>query len=117
MVAALVVRALHLALVAFAVWAPFSGSDAALAMPLLLMPFLWLHWALNDDTCALTLLEARLRGVDASSSFVHSVVSPVYKIRDEHARVAAWGASVGLWLVTATRVARDPGILRRGLLP
>lgn len=115
MLAALV-GALHLALVAFVVWAPFSGSDAALALHFFLVPFLWLHWALNDDTCALTLLESRLRGVDASESFVHRVVSPVYKIRDEHARLVAWGASAGLWLVTATRVARDPGLLRRALV-
>jgi hypothetical protein len=112
-----VVRALHVALVAFFVWAPFSRSDAALALHFVSMPFLWLHWVLNDDTCALTILESKLRGVPASRSFFHSIVSPVYKIRDEHVRLIAWGASVGLWLVTASRVCADPGILRRAIWP
>lgn len=106
----------HVALVAFAVWAPFSGNDRAIAAHFVMTPFLWLHWSLNDDTCALTLLEKKLRGVEDSTSFFHNLVSPVYKIRDEHVRVLAWGASVGLWLVSASRVMDRPGLVRDAFL-
>lgn len=102
--AAWLVTALHIGLVIFAVWAPFSGNRTALVAHALLLPFLWVHWLLNDDTCALTILERKLRGVEASESFVHALVSPVYKIRDADARAVAWVASVLLWLVSASQV-------------
>ena len=104
--AAAAVGALHLALVAFMLLAPFSANRSVLVAHFVAAPFLWLHWALNEDTCALTALEKALRGVDDDGSFVHAVVSPVFKIRDADARVASWYASLALWLVTAVRLAR-----------
>lgn len=104
-VLATLVSILHWAFVLFMVWAPFSSNRAALVLHLLVTPFLWAHWLLNDDTCALTLLEKKLRGLDDNSkSFFYSVVSPIYKVRDENLRVCAWMLSVALWLVTLARV-------------
>lgn len=102
---AVVVRALHVAFLAFAILAPFSKVKEVLVAHLLLMPFLWLHWVLNDDTCALTALEQRMRGLPSTSgSFVHSLVSPVYKVSDEEVSALAWVASVLLWLLTLRKV-------------
>lgn len=105
--AAGLVSVLHWAFVLFMVWAPFSSSRTALVLHLILAPFLWLHWLLNDDTCALTLLEKRLRGLqDDSKSFFYALVSPVYKVRDRDVRAMAWLLSVALWFVTLSRVRR-----------
>jgi hypothetical protein len=100
---AALVSAVHVALVAFVVVAPFSENPTALVLHLVGVPFLWLHWLLNDDTCALTVLERAVRGVDARDSFVHAIVSPVYKIRDDTVRRACWVGSLALWLVTVSR--------------
>jgi hypothetical protein len=35
---------------------------------------------------------------------VHALVSPVYKIRDAHVRLACWMGSLALWLVTLSKV-------------
>ena len=91
--------------VAWVCWAPFSGSDTMLVMHALLVPFLWLHWLINDDTCALTLLESWLRGVDARSSFFHRLVSPVFKLHAEHTDYAAWGGTALVWCVSLARLA------------
>lgn len=99
------VSILHVAFVLFMTWAPFSNNRTALVLHLVLTPCLWVHWILNDDTCALTLLEKRLRGIeDDSCSFFHALVSPVYKVRDRDVRELSWLASVVLWLVTLSRV-------------
>ena len=110
--AAGLVRVLHILLVAWVVLTPFLGSDPMLVLHLVFVPFLWLHWFLNQDTCALTVLEQSLRGVSADRSFFHSLVSPVYKIRDADVRAAAWVASVLLWLVTLRKVLARPGMVR-----
>ena len=88
----------------FMVWAPTSGNKLALVVHVLVTPFLWLHWLLNDDTCALTILEKRLRGCDDGSSFVYNLVSPVYKVRDADMRAWCWVSSVVLWLVSLSQV-------------
>lgn len=104
---ALVVGLAHAAFLAFMVLAPFSSNRQALVLHALVTPFLWVHWALNDDTCFLTLVEKRLRGVhDNNDSFMHQLVSPIYAIRDADVRAWSWAASIALWLVTLSRVRR-----------
>lgn len=96
---------LHLVLVGFMVLAPFSANRAVLVAHLVATPFLWLHWLLNSDACALTLLEQQLRGgVPAHRTFMHALVSPVYKVSDADVRSVAWLGSALLWLVTLSRV-------------
>lgn len=99
-----IITALHLAYVAFVAWAPFSGHRGAMVLHALTTPMLWVHWLLNDDQCALTLLEKAVRGVEDDRSFFHALVSPVYKVRDADLRVACWAASVALWLVCVSRL-------------
>lgn len=101
------VHAIHLAIVAAVVAVPFLGNTQWLALHAVFVPFLWLHWALNNDTCALTLLERTIRGVPESDSFVHRIVSPLFKlggVSDRETRRAVWWASLALWLVTMARL-------------
>lgn len=103
---------LHALFLLWVVVVPFTNNEPMLVLHLIIMPFLWFHWLLNDDTCALTLMERHLRGVDHEDSFFHSLVSPVYKIRDKDARVVSWVVSVLLWLVTVSKVLRRPAMVR-----
>lgn len=97
----------HAAFLVFMVAAPFGSCRQALVLHALVTPFLWVHWILNDDTCFLTLVEKRVRGLqDNTDSFMHQLVSPVYAIRDADMRAWSWAASIVLWLVTVSRVRR-----------
>jgi hypothetical protein len=124
----LLIRILHAALVGFVVLIPLmptaslnalflglsqwslTGAAFILAYHALVVAMLLGHWALSDDTCALTMLEQTLRGCPASmklvpahkrdqvpahcganeGTFVGSIVSPVYKIPESVARRYAW---------------------------
>lgn len=97
------VRALHIALVAFVVLAPLVPDLWPLHA--LLVPLLWLHWATNEDACALTELEKRLRGVDEAGSFVHSVVGPVFRMGESDWGRVCWGVSAAAWALTLARLA------------
>lgn len=107
-----VVWLLHMAFVAWMVITPFSNNEPMLVLHLMVVPFLWMHWMLNDDTCALTLAERHLRGVSSNESFFHNLVSPVYKIRDEDMRSVSWLVSVALWGLTLSKVMKRPGMIR-----
>ena len=103
--AANLVRIIHVLIVVAALVVPFVNDDTLLSAYVFLIPFLWAHWLMNDDSCALTALECRLRGLESDGeSFIYSVVSPVYKIQDDQVKTMAWGVSLVLWCVAVYRV-------------
>ncbi len=103
---------LHMLFLVWVVVVPFTNNEPMLVLHLIVMPFLWFHWWLNDDTCALTLMEQHLRGVSSEQSFFHALVSPVYKIQDGDVRALSWVFSVVLWLVTLSKVMNRPAMIR-----
>ena len=106
---------LHILLVVWIVVTPFTQNEPMLVLHLIMVPFLWFHWVLNDDTCALTLIEQKLRGIDpsecAEKSFFFNLVSPVYKIQDDSIRKLSWVISIVLWLVTLSKVMKRPSMI------
>lgn len=103
---ATVVRVLHVAFVAWFLWAPIFGDRETLVLHAVVAPFLMLHWVVMSDECALTRLEMYFRGVDHTESFVHAVVGPVYVITDAQARRVAWGVAVAAWAITLLRLGK-----------
>jgi hypothetical protein len=65
-----------------------------------LVPFLMLHWALANDTCALTWLEAWLRGTPCDTTFLGRLFGPVYLVSSRH----VWAATAVLWGITLYRL-------------
>ena len=57
-----IIRAVHLAVVLFFVFAPFSSSESVLTLHLVMTPFLILHWVTNQSVCALTEFEKFVTG-------------------------------------------------------
>lgn len=115
LLAANLVRVLHLILIAFIIIVPFYSFFGHFekmwpfyVLHLTLGLSLLVHWHYHNDACFLTLVECKLRGIEPNQSFVHSVVSPVYKIEDETiSLVSHWGVPVlmGLaaWQLFKTR--------------
>ncbi len=114
--AATVIWILHILLVAWVIITPFTENEPMLVLHLIMLPFLWVHWLLNDDTCALTLMEQHLRGIDpsecAEKSFFYNLVSPVYKIQDASIRELSWIVSIVLWLITLSKIVKKPEMMR-----
>ena len=88
---------LHFLLFCFLIYAPFAKDKRYTAMFLLIVPFLFWHWSINDDTCALTEIEYRLRNIEKKESFFHKLISPVYKM--EESQVNKLGKSLMLLLL------------------
>lgn len=112
--AANVIWLLHMLFIVWFIVTPFTTNPNMLTLHLFTGPFLWLHWIVNNDACSLTLLEMKLRGTtDCSESFFHQLVSPIYKIRDEEIKPYVWMATIILWLVTLSKVIKNPGMVTK----
>jgi len=94
--------------IAWMVWAPFSESDQMIVMHTMVSPVLLLHWLLNSDGCALTLLEKKIRGLEHDDeSFIHSVVGPVYNIDDAVVKRVVFFVTCVLWMVSLGKLSKE----------
>ena len=111
--AANIVWLIHILFIIWFVITPFTNNVPMLTLHFFTGPFLWFHWITNRDECSLTLLEMKLRGIeDCKESFMWSVVSPIYKPRtDDSMRQLMWLASILLWLVTLSKVLKNPHMI------
>ena len=110
-----IVMLCHWVLVGFLVYSPFSPYPALWVLSTISLIFILSHWAMpgpNQDVCALTLLERYLRGCDSKESFMHQIVSPVYKFvspdggtcTDSFTGKLVWGIAIFLILVGLFRI-------------
>jgi len=94
-----------MALIAWMIWAPFSDNDEFLMLHAITAPFLMLHWTLNNDQCALTVVEKHLRGLEHDhQSFIYTIVAPVYVIPDESLKKFVFVSTFVLWLITIQKL-------------
>lgn len=85
---------------------PFLNNERWLHMYSILIPFIFYHWSVNDDTCAMTQLETYVTGKNKDETFFHRLVSPVYKMDDTAANNLLKSMLFFLWMFTQYRLER-----------
>ena len=79
-----IVRFIHALFIIFVLIAPFTNFELLLSYHFIIIPFLWLHWITNNDICALTVMESKMTGVDMESTYMASIINPIYQIKSKH---------------------------------
>lgn len=72
----------------------------------LAVPFLFFHWSINDDTCALTQAEMMVTGKDKDKTFMGRVVGPIYNMDDNVITKGFKSSLFGLWMYTQYKLGR-----------
>lgn len=87
-----VIFILHTIFVAYLILLPLVSNDRALLfLHLALLLSITFHWNLNNDVCALTLLEQRLNpDVPTDRLFMQRLVGPFYNVSDRDIRCATY---------------------------
>lgn len=107
----LLINILHALLVIFIILVPFIGQKDLLEIHAIIIPFILLHWYINDSTCMLTEIEKHITGKDATDTFMGRLFEPVYKFKTkEGENIFLWMAMLSLWLVTMCRIGKIRGI-------
>ena len=70
----------HIFIVLFMVFVPFTNIPSLLILHIVSGICLLIHWKLNSNVCSLTILEAKLRGIDRVHTFTHEFIAPIYDI-------------------------------------
>lgn len=79
---------LHMFVVLFVIFAPFSNILYILILHVSFAICLLLHWRNNSDVCSLSILESKLRGLDYTETYMHKLISPIYTISES--QLAKW---------------------------
>ncbi len=104
----LLINVLHLIVILFVLGAPFSDSNYLLFMHAIIVPFILLHWVLNNNTCSLTMAEKYIRsktyGVNANEDecFTYQFIAPIYDFNKNYDSFSyfTYSLTIGLWVVT-----------------
>jgi len=85
---------------------PFLKNTQLLEMYSLLVPFIFYHWSVNDDTCALTQMEMYVTGNDKEETFFGRIMGPIYKMEDTDANKLLETVMFALWMLVQYRLGR-----------
>jgi hypothetical protein len=88
----------HTLLLLLGIILPFVGQRKYLEFYSILIPILFLHWALNDDTCFLTNLEQMVTDQPKERTFMGRLVGPIYNLSDDSIGKAIKVILFSLWL-------------------
>ena len=61
---------------------PFTNNKRNLEFYSIIIPFIFYHWSVNDDTCALTQAEMMVTGKHKDETFMGRLVGPIYKMEE-----------------------------------
>lgn len=103
---------LHIFFVLFVVGVPFLNSNYFLLLHAILVPFVMLHWVLNNNTCALTVLEKKLRQNISGKENVDDdcitckLIEPVYDFKNNYKTfsIIIYLATTILWLISVSKL-------------
>ena len=113
---------LHALLVLFLVITPFTKVAPLLLLHAIIIPFILLHWVVNNNTCALTIAEYKIREyinggpVDRSHCFMARLMDPIYdfKKNNHSRRHFLYSSMIILWAISIYRLysLRKTGVIK-----
>ena len=83
---------------------PFMNDRRQLEFYGMIIPFIFYHWSVNDDTCAMTQLEMMLTNQEKEKTFMHRVVSPIYEMEENDVNKITKTVFFTLWAFSQYRL-------------
>lgn len=105
----ILINIIHLIVIIFVLAAPFSGSNYLMLLHVIVVPFIMLHWLLNNNTCCLTVAEKYIRQktvgteIKQEDCFTYQLVAPIYDFSKNHEAFAVfiYLLTAGVWVISA----------------
>lgn len=99
---------LHLLFTLFIMLAPITNSNYLQLLHSVFVPFLVVHWELNDHTCAVTIMERYIRKYVMEEEYKENecitcrLVEPVYDFKNNHKAFTKfiYSTTLALWLIS-----------------
>jgi hypothetical protein len=103
----------HVLLLIIGLVLPFIGKTHHLEFYAILIPVLFLHWALNEDTCFLTDLERMVTNEPKERTFMGRLVGPIYNLSDDAVGKGIKVILFSLWLYVQFKLGHLKNLLAK----
>ena len=101
----------HFLTICFVVLVPFLNNAYLLTLHAICVPFIILHWILNNNTCILTIIETKIKEqmygkVDENECFTCRLINPIYDVTQNYAEFSdiIYIISITLWIITVVKL-------------
>tara|TARA_R110000803_G_scaffold78022_5_gene143017 strand:- start:309 stop:638 length:330 start_codon:yes stop_codon:yes gene_type:complete len=101
-----IVYFVHIIILLTGIVIPFIGNTKQLEAFSFIIPVLFFHWALNDDTCFLTQVEGYLTDQPKERTFIGRIVGPIYNLSDDAAGKLIKTILFSLWIFVQFKLGR-----------
>ena len=108
--ALVIITILHIIVILFVLITPFTNYNYFLFMHAIIVPFIMLHWYLNNNTCSLTIAEKEIRkrmnggskDVDDDECYTYKFIAPIYDFNKNHEEYSnfIYILTSGLWIIS-----------------
>jgi hypothetical protein len=95
---------IHLVFLFWILLVPFTNDRRQLEFYSMVIPFIFYHWSVNDDTCALTQAEMYVTGREKDETFMGRVVGPIYKMEENDVNRLTKTLFFALWALVQYRL-------------
>lgn len=106
-----IITLVHILFVLFIVLTPFFNSTYFLLLHAIVVPFVVIHWVLNDNTCCLTMMEKYLKKqiygqVDENDCITCKIIEPVYDFKKNYSTFSKiiYTITISLWLFGVSKL-------------
>ena len=108
--ALVIITILHIIVILFVLITPFTNYNYFLFMHTIIVPFIMLHWYLNNNTCSLTVAEKEIRkrmnggnkNVNDDECYTYKFIAPIYDFNKNHEKYSQfiYMLTTGLWFIS-----------------
>lgn len=110
----LLINIIHLIVIIFVLATPFTNSNYLLLLHLVVVPFIMLHWILNNNTCCLTVTEKYIRQkaigtkINEEDCFSYQLIAPIYDFNKNHETFSTfiYVITISVWLVSVFKLSK-----------
>jgi hypothetical protein len=103
-----VINIIHLIVIIFVLATPFSNSNYLMLLHIIVVPFIMLHWLLNNNTCCLTVAEKYIRQktittkIKEEDCFTYQLIAPIYDFSKNHEAFSTfiYILTISVWLLS-----------------
>lgn len=109
-VLARIINTIHLLVVLAVVFFPLTNSNYLLFMHSVFVPFMILHWIMNNNTCVLTVAEKYIRDVqtpdEEKDCYTCQLINPVFDVTKNYSRFSKliYILTIGLWSISTWKL-------------
>lgn len=108
----ILINIIHLVIIVFILAAPFSDSNYLMLLHIIVVPFIMLHWLLNNNTCCLTVAERYIRektvgtNVNPEDCFTYKLIAPIYDFNKDNEAFSAfiYIITISVWLLSVYNI-------------